>query len=131
MYSSKSSSGGVFAGVIIVAIIIGLIGTAVSGASNNKSSYNSSNSKTPSSTQTIPSTPKVDTPKIKTPEPVELPETWDCQDATSYDRNPNNDNLCISSKGTRKYVSDCEAVRLDSDYSPSQRGASYYNGCAR
>ncbi|MDO4729796.1 MAG: hypothetical protein Q4A96_01185 [Candidatus Saccharibacteria bacterium] len=130
MYSNKSSSGGAVAGVIIVAIIIALIGTAVSGASN-KSSYNSSNSKTPSSTQVTPPTPKIETPKVKTPEPVELPETWKCQDDTSYDRNPNNDNLCISSKGTRKHVSDCEAVRLDPDYSPSQRGASYYNGCAR
>lgn len=56
---------------------------------------------------------------------------WSCSDATSYDRNPNNDNLCISSTGERRYVGDCAAVALDPDYHPSQRGAARYNGCAR
>lgn len=54
---------------------------------------------------------------------------WNCRDATSYDRNSNNDNLCTSSTGEQRYVGDCAAVALDPDYHPSQRGASYYNGC--
>ena len=56
---------------------------------------------------------------------------WSCEDATSYDRNPNNDNLCTSSTGEQRYVDDCTAVSLDLDYHPSQRGAPRYNGCAR
>ncbi len=54
---------------------------------------------------------------------------WSCRDVTSYDRNSNNDNLCTSSTGERRYVGDCAAVALDPSYHPSQRGASYYNGC--
>ncbi len=56
---------------------------------------------------------------------------WHCVDATSYDRNPNNDNFCTNSIGEQRYVADCEAVALDPDYHPSQRGAPRYNGCAR
>ena len=35
-----------------------------------------------------------------------------------------------SNKGGDRYVDDCTAVELDSDYHPSQRGAARYNGCA-
>lgn len=54
---------------------------------------------------------------------------WSCRDVTSYDRNSNNDNLCTSSTDEQRYVGDCAAVALDPSYHPSQRGASYYNGC--
>lgn len=54
---------------------------------------------------------------------------WHCKDATSYDRNSSNDNLCTSSTGEQRYVGDCAAVALDPDYHPSQRGAARYNGC--
>lgn len=54
---------------------------------------------------------------------------WHCVDVTSYDRNPNNDNLCTNSKGEKRYVGDCEAKNLDRDYEDSNRGASYYNPC--
>ena len=56
---------------------------------------------------------------------------WSCRDVTSYDRNSNNDNLCISSTGEQRYVGDCAAVALDPNYRPGQSGAYYYNGCAR
>ena len=54
---------------------------------------------------------------------------WTCEDTTSFDRNPNNDNLCISSNGEKRYVDDCIAVSLAPDFHPSQSGASRYNGC--
>lgn len=54
---------------------------------------------------------------------------WRCKDTTSYDGYSGNDNLCTSSTGERRYVDDCAAVALDPSYHPSQRGASYYNGC--
>ena len=54
---------------------------------------------------------------------------WRCKDTTSYDGYSGNDNLCTSSTGEQRYVGDCAAVALDSSYHPSQRGASYYNGC--
>lgn len=52
---------------------------------------------------------------------------WRCADATSYDKNPYNDNYCESSTGEWRYVSDSEARRLDSTYSPPQYGHPYYN----
>lgn len=52
---------------------------------------------------------------------------WSCTDVTSYDRNPYNDNLCISSTGERRYVSDSAARNLDPYYNPGQGGAAYYN----
>jgi len=52
---------------------------------------------------------------------------WHCVDATSYDKNPYNDNYCESSTGEWRYVSDSEARRLDSTYSPPQYGHPYYN----
>lgn len=54
---------------------------------------------------------------------------WHCKDTTSYDGYSGNDNLCTSSTGEQRYVDDCAAVALDPSYHPSQRGASYYNGC--
>lgn len=52
---------------------------------------------------------------------------WRCSDATSYDKNPYNDNYCKSSTGEWRYVSDSESRRLDPTYSPGQSGHSYYN----
>ena len=54
---------------------------------------------------------------------------WHCIDVTSYDKNPYNDNKCTSSTGEVRYVSDCEAVKLNSTYCPKQIGSPYYNGC--
>ena len=44
--------------------------------------------------------------------------TWTCYDVTSIDYDWNNDNLCISSNGERRYVGDSEARRLDPNYWP-------------
>ena len=54
-------------------------------------------------------------------------KTWRCIDVTSYDRNPNNDNLCTSSKGEKRYVNDCEASKLDPYFVDSGKGSSRYN----
>ena len=52
---------------------------------------------------------------------------WHCVDATSYDKNPYNDNRCTSSTGEIRYVSDSESRRLDPSYIPGKSGHPWYN----
>ena len=52
---------------------------------------------------------------------------WHCVDVTSFDRNPNNDNKCTSSKGEVRYVNDATSCKLDKDYRPGQSGPARYN----
>lgn len=52
---------------------------------------------------------------------------WYCVDATSYDKNPYNDNKCTSSTGEILYVSDSQSRILDPSYSPGKSGHPYYN----
>lgn len=52
---------------------------------------------------------------------------WHCVDATSYDRNPYNDNKCTSSTGEVRYLSDYQAEALDTTYRAGKAGAYYYN----
>lgn len=52
---------------------------------------------------------------------------WRCYDATSYNKNPYDDNRCVSSTGETRYVSDSQAIALDPDYTPGKSGHSYYN----
>lgn len=52
---------------------------------------------------------------------------WHCVDATSYDKNPYNDNYCKSSTGEWRYVSDSQARGLDPTYTPGTAGHPYYN----
>lgn len=52
---------------------------------------------------------------------------WHCIDATSYDRNPYNNNKCTSSTGEVRYLSDSQAEALDSSYRAGKSGAWYYN----
>lgn len=52
---------------------------------------------------------------------------WHCYDATSYDKNPYNDNKCVSSTGEIRYVSDSQSRQLDPYYAPGQSGHWYYN----
>lgn len=123
--NNDKSSGGAFVAVCAT-ITIAIIGIAIfSSASNTKTTTTATKPKTNTGTYSAP----VQKEMPKTTPKVEEPETWHCQDATSYDKDSSNDNLCISNKGKRKYVSDCEAVRLDPTYCPSQSGPSYYNGC--
>lgn len=126
---NNSNGGGFVATCLIVFAIIAFIGV-IAMANNSNSSATKTNSST--STPTTNYQPKSNKTPAITPVPVtpkEEPETWTCYDATSYDKNSNNDNRCVSNKGTTRYVSDCEAVKLDPDYCPPQIGPSYYNGC--
>lgn len=52
---------------------------------------------------------------------------WHCVDATSYNKNPYDDNRCTSSTGEVRYVSDSQSRKLDPSYSPGQSGHPYYN----
>ena len=52
---------------------------------------------------------------------------WHCVDVTSYDQNAYNDNLCTSSTGEKRYVSDSQAEMLDPFYNSGKSGAWYYN----
>ena len=52
---------------------------------------------------------------------------WMCYDTTSYDKNPYNDNYCVSTDGRGWYVSDSQARALDPTYRPGQSGHPYYN----
>ena len=52
---------------------------------------------------------------------------WHCVDATSYNKNPYDDNKCTSSTGEVRYVSDSQSRALDPSYSPGQSGHYYYN----
>lgn len=52
---------------------------------------------------------------------------WHCVDATSYNKNPYDDNKCTSSTGEVRYVSDSQSRTLDPSYSPGQSGHYYYN----
>lgn len=52
---------------------------------------------------------------------------WHCVDATSYNKNPYDDNKCTSSTGEVQYVSDSQSRALDPSYSPGQAGHYWYN----
>lgn len=52
---------------------------------------------------------------------------WHCVDATSYNKNPYDDNKCTSSTGEVRYVSDSQSRALDPSYRPGQSGHYYYN----
>ncbi len=52
---------------------------------------------------------------------------WHCVDATSYNKNPYDDNRCTSSTGETRYVSDSQSRALDPSYYPGQAGHPYYN----
>ena len=52
---------------------------------------------------------------------------WRCVDATSYNKNPYDDNKCTSSTGEVRYVSDSQSRALDPSYSPGKSGHPWYN----
>lgn len=52
---------------------------------------------------------------------------WHCIDVTSYNKNPYDDNMCTSSTGEIRYVSDSQARYLDPEYVPGQYGHPWYN----
>lgn len=52
---------------------------------------------------------------------------WHCIDATSYNKNPYDDNKCTSSIGEVLYVPDSQSRALDPTYIPGTSGHRYYN----
>lgn len=52
---------------------------------------------------------------------------WRCVDATSYNKNPYDDNKCTSNTGEVRYVSDSQSLALDPSYTPGKSGHYYYN----
>ena len=121
----NNDSGPVIAIIAVIAVIIIGAGIASAASNNTKTKSTTNYTSAPSSTSY---TPSYDWGFDEDEEGEE--EVWTCRDATSYDRNSSNDNHCTSNKGGDRYVDDCTAVKLDPTYHPSQRGASYYNGCA-
>jgi 3D domain protein len=52
---------------------------------------------------------------------------WHCVDATSYNKNPYDDNRCTNSTGEVRYVSDSQSRILDPSYTPGKAGHYWYN----
>lgn len=52
---------------------------------------------------------------------------WNCYDTTSYNKNPYDDNKCVSNTGVTVYVPDSKSRTLDPSYTPSEAGDPYYN----
>ena len=125
MKSKTEISGGT---VFVLVVIMGVIFGGIAMATNSSSSRSTSTTGSSSST-TYNSTPKFYQDDEDEEEEKEDVVTWKCYDATSYNRNANDDNRCVSSKGDVRYVGDCEAKQLDPDYEDSNRGAYYYNPC--
>ena len=111
-------------GLIIAGVILGvcaIAGIASSSSKNTTSQTTTNNYYTPS---TSASKSTATTPKVETkPQAI----TWQCVDATSYNKNPYDDNRCTSSTGEVRYVSDSQARSLDPSYTPGTSGHPYYN----
>jgi hypothetical protein len=108
--------------IFVIAIIIMAIYFAAGGTSNKTTKESTVKTTTPSSITTKKTTTTTTT---STPKQVKI--TWKCVDATSYNKNPYDDNKCISSDGQVRYVSDSESRKLDPSYTPGTKGHSYYN----
>ena len=63
----------------------------------------------------------------KQPIAREMRVVWHCVDATSYNKNPYDDNKYTSSTGEVRYVSDPQSRILDPSYYPEKSGHSWYN----
>jgi hypothetical protein len=103
-----------------VAAIIGAI--FIFSTINTDNQINTTTSPT-ETTSPISEPPPVTAEESK---PAQEDNTWHCIDATSYNQNAYDDNKCTKGNET-KYVSDSQAVKLDSNYSPGKAGAAYYN----
>lgn len=117
------------AGVILIIItVFAIIGSEKTTTTTTKStaSYTPSSVATTTTKSTATNAPNNAT-KATTQKVEEKAETWHCVDATSYNKNPYDDNKCTSSKGRIRYVSDSEARSLDPTYIPGKSGNPYYN----
>lgn len=131
-YDRNSSSGGetAIAVFIVIAIIVFFVSIIVGSGSNSSSSSDYDNYSSyddysvPSYVDDYP-TPDYDDYDYGYEEPDI--ETWDCIDVTSYDKNPYNDNYCVSSYGQEMYTTDSYAESLDPYYTAGESGHTYYN----
>lgn len=128
--NNTNNSSGIGALIFIAIIIFSFIAYLISSVADNSSTKNSKTNYSKDNSNSSYYMPSY-TPPAQEEIVFDVPEIWSCVDATSYDGNSHNDNHCTSNKGGDRYVDDCTAVSLDPSYYPSQRGASYYNGCAR
>lgn len=120
MNNNNSSIGWVLAVIVFIALIIGI--SVNSSAKTN--SKNTQPTYTTTKATTAPTTKITNTEMVK----QELQSiTWHCIDATSYNKNPYDDNLCTSNTGEARYVSDSQARALDPSYIPGTYGHPYYN----
>ncbi len=108
----------------IIAFIILIIGISFNSAPRTDSKKTQPAYTTTKATTTTTTTKAAKTePTKQEPQPI----SWHCVDATSYNKNPYDDNRCTSSAGEVKYVSDSQARALDPSYTPGTSGHPYYN----
>lgn len=121
MNSNNSSVGWILAIVAFIILVIGISfnSTPKNDSKSTQPAYTTTNTTT---TTTAAKATKVE-PVKQEPQPI----TWSCVDATSYNKNPYDDNLCTSSTGEVRYVSDSQARALDPSYTPGTSGHPYYN----
>ena len=120
MNNNNSSFGWIIAIIAFIALAIGVGFNATSKTS----------SKTTQPVYTAPKETTTTTVKTTKAEPARQepqPITWSCVDATSYNKDPYDDNLCTSSTNEVRYVSDSQARALDPSYTPGTSGHPYYN----
>lgn len=119
MNNNNSSFGWIIAIIAFIALAIGVGFNATSKTS----------SKTTQPVYAVPkeTTTTINTAKAESAKQEPQPITWHCIDATSYNKNPYDDNLCTSSTGEVRYASDSQARALDPSYTPGTYGHPYYN----
>ena len=121
MNNNNSSIGWILA---IIAFIVLIIGISFSSTPKTDSKSSQPAYSATKATTTTTTTKAVNTePTKQEPQPI----TWHCVDATSYNKNPYDDNRCTSSAGEVRYVSDSQARALDPSYTPGTSGHPYYN----
>ena len=139
-YTNTSSSdwgGTIIAGVIILIIIGFFVAVSANGSSSSSGSssrldydptdyYDSAYDYTESDYDYYIPEPDYDDYYDDYIEESNI-ETWNCIDATSYDKNPYNDNYCVSSYGREMYTTDSYAESLDPYYTAGTSGHPYYN----
>ena len=123
------SGGGGIVSIIVIAIIVGFVALLASGSGSSSSSSSGSFDGSPYYFDDYDyNYDYYDVPDEYDNHDYEPDvETWDCFDATSYDKNPYNDNYCVSSYGREMYTTDSYAESLDQYYTAGSAGHPYYN----
>lgn len=123
MKSKTEISGGT---VFVLVVIMGVIFGGIAMATNSSSSRSTSTTGSSSSTTYNP-TPKFYQDDEDEEEEKEDVVTWKCYDDTTFNKDPYDDNVCISSDGQYWRVPDSKARELDPSYTPGQSGHPWYN----